>query len=425
MFSMNNWSVVFITLVFSAFFSGIEIAFVSSNRLKIEVDKSRGLFSAGLLSRLVQKPSKFIGALLLGNNIALVIYGIAMAEILEPWLLKTLPGALASEAWILLIQTIIATFLILITAEFIPKILFRIRPNRILNFFGLPVYLFYIILYPLVYVITGTSEFLLRRVFRLQQDFRKYSFSPIDLGEYVKDITNGENEESEIKQDMQIFQNAIDFRNVKLRECMIPRTEIFAVEENDSLDELKKIMSNTGHSKILVYRESIDNIIGYTHSFDLFKKPENIKSILKSIIIVPETMLANKVLSMMIKEQKSVAVVVDEFGGTSGMITMEDIMEEIFGEIEDEHDVEDLIEKQIDDKTYLLAGRLEIDYLNEKYELNIPETEEYETLAGFIIHHFESIPEEKEVIRIDEFLFQIIQAEGHKIDLVKLTLNKS
>lgn len=203
------------------------------------------------------------------------------------------------------------------------------------------------------------------------------------------------------------------------------RTEIFAVEENDSLDELKKIMSNTGHSKILVYRESIDNIIGYTHSFDLFKKPENIKSILKSIIIVPETMLANKVLSMMIKEQKSVAVVVDEFGGTSGMITMEDIMEEIFGEIEDEHDVEDLIEKQIDDKTYLLAGRLEIDYLNEKYELNIPETEEYETLAGFIIHHFESIPEEKEVIRIDEFLFQIIQAEGHKIDLVKLTLNKS
>ncbi len=421
---MNNWTIVFITLLLSAFFSGIEIAFVSSNRLKIEVDKSRGLFAASLLSILSQKPSKFIGTLLLGNNIALVIYGIAMANILEPWLIAVLPEFISGEVWVLFGQTIIATSLILITAEFIPKILFRIRPNKVLNIFSLPVYLFYLVLYPLVYIIIGFSEIILQKLFRVKFNFKKYSFSPIDLGEYVKEFTNAEHEESEIKQDMQIFQNAIDFRNVKLRECMIPRTEIFAVEENDSLEDLGKLFIQTGHSKILVYRGSIDNIIGYTHSFDMFKKPDNIDAIVKSIIIVPETMLANKVLSMMIKDQKSIAVVVDEFGGTSGMITMEDIIEEIFGEIEDEHDVEELVEKKIDDSTFMFAGRLEIDYLNEKYNLKIPETEEYETLAGFIIHHHESIPNERDAINIDHFSFRILQAEGNKIDLVKLLINK-
>ena len=420
---MDNWTIVLITLLLSAFFSGIEIAFVSSNRLKIEVDKSRGLFSATILSMLAQKPSKFIGTLLLGNNIALVIYGIAMANILEPWLINLLPSFMAGEAWVLFIQTIIATILILITAEFIPKILFRIRPNKVLNIFSLPIYLFYLLLYPLVYTIIGFSEMILQKFFRVKFNQKIYSFSPIDLGEYVKEFTNGEHEESDIKQDMQIFQNAIDFRNVKLRECMIPRTEIFAVEKNDSLTELSKLFIQTGHSKILVYRDNIDNIIGYTHSFDMFKKPGNIDAILKSIIIVPETMMANKVLSMMIDEQKSVAVVVDEFGGTSGMITMEDIIEEIFGEIEDEHDIEELVEKKIDNTTFMFAGRLEIDYLNEKYNLNILEAEEYETLAGFIIHHYESIPQEGDVINIDQFSFRILQAEGNKIDLVKLLIN--
>ena len=421
---MNNWTIVFITLLLSAFFSGIEIAFVSSNRLKIEVDKSRGLVSAKLLSILAQKPSKFIGTLLLGNNIALVIYGIAMASILESWLISTLPNILTSEASILFIQTIIATVIILISAEFIPKILFRIRPNKVLNVFSLPVYIFYLLLYPFVFLIIGFSEVILQKLFRVKFNFKKYTFSPIDLGEYVKEFTNNEHEESEIKQDMQIFQNAIDFRNVKLRECMIPRTEIFTVEENDSLDELRNLFIKTGHSKILVYHDSIDNIIGYAHSFDMFKKPDNIQSILKSISIVPETMLANKVLSMMIKDQKSVAVVVDEFGGTSGMITMEDIIEEIFGEIEDEHDVDELVEKKIDETTFMFAGRLEIDYLNEKYHLNVPEVEDYETLAGFILHHHESIPKEKDIINIDHFSFRILQAEGNKIDLVKLLINK-
>lgn len=421
---MDNWTIVFLMLLLSAFFSGIEIAFVSSNRLKIEVDKSRGLFSGKLLSALAHKPSKFIGTLLLGNNIALVVYGIAIASILEPWLIEVLPGALSKEVGVLFIQTVIATIIILITAEFIPKILFRIRPNKVLNIFSLPIYLFYLILYPLVYLIIGFSELILQNLFRVRFNFTKYSFSPIDLGEYVKEFTNGENEESEIQQDMQIFQNAIDFRSVRLRECMTPRTEILAVEENESLEELRKLFIQTGHSKILIYRESIDNIIGYVHSFDIFKKPDTIRAILKSIIIVPETMLANKVLSMMIKGQKSIAVVVDEFGGTSGMITMEDIIEEIFGEIEDEHDVEELIEKMIDEKTYILSGRLEIDYLNEKYKLDIPESELYETLAGFILHHHESIPEEKDIIDINHFSIRILQAKGPKVDLVKLLINK-
>jgi len=421
---MDSWTIVFFTLLLSAFFSGIEIAFISSNRLKIEVDKSRGLFSANLLSKLSQKPSKFIGTLLLGNNIALVIYGIAMANILEPWLIAILPSFIAGEAWVLFFQTIIATLLILITAEFIPKILFRIQPNKVLNFFSLPIYVFYLLLYPLVYTIIGFSEIVLQKFFRVNFAFKKYSFSPIDLGEYVKEFTNNELDESEIKQDMQIFQNAIDFRSVKLRECMIPRTEIIAVEEHKSLKGLQKLFIKTGHSKILIYRDSIDNIIGYAHSFDMFKKPDNIKAILKPIIIVPETMLANKVLSMMIKDQKNVAVVVDEFGGTSGMITMEDIIEEIFGEIEDEHDSEEMIEKKIDDHTYLFAGRLEIDYLNEKYNLSIPEMEEYETLAGYIIHHHESIPNELDLIKTDQFIIKIMQAEGNKIDLVKLLVNK-
>lgn len=421
---MDNWTVVFLTLLLSAFFSGVEIAFISSNRLKIEVDKSRGIFSANLLSKLAQKPSKFIGTLLLGNNIALVIYGLAMAKILKPWLIDVLPSFMRGEAWVLFIQTLIATVLILITAEFIPKILFRIRPNMVLSFFSLPLFLFYVILYPLVYTIIGFSEIILQKFFRLDFKFKKYSFSQIDLGEYVKEFTNGEHDESDIKQDMQIFQNAIDFRNVRLRECMIPRTEIVALDENVSLKILSELFVQTGHSKILIYRDSIDNIIGYTHSFDMFKKPDNINAILKSIIIVPETMLANKVLSMMIKDQKSVAVVVDEFGGTSGMITMEDIIEEIFGEIEDEHDADAMVDKKINDETYLLAGRLEIDYLNDKYNLDIPEMEEYETLAGYIIYHHENIPSELDLIKIEHFTFKIMKAGNNKIDLVKLLVNK-
>lgn len=420
---MNNWTIVIITLFLSGFFSGIEIAFISSNRLKIELDKSRGLYAGKIISTFIDNQSRFLGSLLLGNNVALVIYGIAMTKLLEPWLLKIVPEVLQQELIILIIQTIIATVIILFTAEFFPKIVFRIQPNAILRFFALPIKFFYIIFYPFVIIVIGISEFVLKKILRVKFDNQKYTFSSSDLSDYFKEFTNnGENENIEIKQDIQLFQNAIDFRSVKLRECMIPRTEIVAVEDNESIEEIKKLFIKTGHSKILIYSESIDNIIGYTHSYDLFHIPKNIQEVLRPVIIVPETMLANKVLSTMIKVHKSIAVVVDEFGGTSGMITMEDIMEEIFGEIEDEHDVEDMIEQQIGAKEYQFSGRIEIDYLNDKYNFGIPESEEYETLAGFILYYHESIPEVNEEIIIKEFSFKILQAVENKIDSVNLKL---
>lgn len=420
---MNNWTIVVITLLLSGFFSGIEIAFISSNRLKIELDKSRGLFAGKIIATFIDNQSRFLGALLLGNNIALVIYGIAMTNLLEPRLLSVLPEVLQGELIILIIQTFIATVVILFTAEFFPKIVFRIQPNSILRFFAIPIKLFYVIFYPFVIIFIGLSEFVLKKVLRVNFDTKKYTFSSSDLGDYFKEFTNNsENENVEIKQEIQLFQNAIDFRNVKLRECMIPRTEIVALEDNESIEETKKLFIKTGHSKILIYNESIDNIIGYTHSYDLFHLPKSISEVLRPIIIVPETMLANKVLSTMINKHKSVAVVVDEFGGTSGMITMEDIIEEIFGEIEDEYDVGDMVERRISAKEYQFSGRIEIDYINDKYELGIPESEEYETLAGFILYHHESIPEVNEEIRIKDFSFVILQAVENKIDSVNLKI---
>ena len=420
---MDIWLII-TTLLFSAFFSGMEIAFISSNKLKIEVDKSKGMFSARILSDFTKTPSKFIGALLLGNNIALVIYGIAMAKLLEPVIINILPLHLSTEFVILIIQTIISTLIILFIAEFIPKALFRIYPNKILNFFAIPVKLFYLIFYPVIYVFIGFSEFVLKKLFRIKFTYKKHNFSPIDLDEYVKEFIPADDSESELNQEIQMFQNAIDFRNVKLRECMIPRTEIISLNENESIDVLKQNFIDTGHSKILIYKESIDDIIGYTHSYDMFKNPSSIKSILKSVIIVPETMLANKVLSMMIQQHKSIAVVVDEFGGTSGMITMEDIIEEIFGEIEDEYDVEELIEKQIKNNEYIFSVRLEIDYLNEKYKLNLPESDDYETLAGLILHHHENIPENGEQIIIEHFIFNILLASQTRIEQIHLKIKE-
>lgn len=420
---MDIWLII-TTLLLSAFFSGMEIAFISSNKLKIEVDKSKGMFSARILSDFTKTPSKFIGALLLGNNIALVIYGIAMAKLLEPVIINILPLHLSTEFVILIIQTIISTLIILFIAEFIPKALFRIYPNKILNFFAIPVKLFYLIFYPVIYVFIGFSEFVLKKLFRIKFTYEKYNFSPIDLDEYVKEFIPADDSESELNQEIQMFQNAIDFRNVKLRECMIPRTEIIALNENESIEILKQNFIDTGHSKILIYKESIDDIIGYTHSYDMFKNPTSIKSILKSVIIVPETMLANKVLSMMIQQHKSIAVVVDEFGGTSGMITMEDIIEEIFGEIEDEYDVEELIEKQTKNNEYIFSARLEIDYLNEKYKLNLPESDDYETLAGLMLHHYENIPKNGEQIIIGHFIFNILLASQTRIEQIHLKIKE-
>ncbi len=416
---MHDWLIIIITLILSAFFSGMEIAFISANKLKTEVDKSKGVFSAKILSDFNKTPSRFIGAILLGNNIALVIYGAVMATVLN----RILPIDYLSDTAIMIMQTIIATLLILFLAEFLPKALFRIKPNAILSFFAVPVYVFYLVFYPFIFLFIGFAEFVLNLFFKVKFTHSNYVFSPVDLDNYFKEFFPGKGNENDIDQEIHMFQNAIDFRSVKLRECMIPRTEIIALEVNDSIELLKQKFIETGLSKILIYKDSIDNIIGYTHSYNIFNNPKTIQSILKSIIIVPETMLANNVLTMFIKQHKSIALVVDEFGGTSGMLTMEDIIEEIFGEITDEHDVEDLIENKINETDFLFSGRIEIDYINEKYQLNLPESDDYETLAGLIIHYYESIPLINEKIIVEHFFFTIEQASETRIETVRLRIS--
>jgi len=420
---MNNWLIVVISLVFSAFFSGMEIAFITSNKLKIELDKNKGLFAAKILSEFFRNPSRLLGALLLGNNIALVVYGIAMARILGPVIHTIFSDEYSSEFIILIFQTIISTLLILITGEFIPKALFRINSNRILNFLAIPVKIYYWIFYPFIHSIVWISEFILEKIFRLKLIHQDYPFSPVDLDNYIKEFSRDGKEITEARQEIQMLQNAIDFRKVKLRECMVPRTDITAIEQNDSIENLTKCFIDSGHSKVLIFKESVDNIIGFVHSSDIFKKPADILSVTHTIPIIPETMLANNVLSMFINQAKSIAVVVDEFGGTSGIVTIEDIIEEIFGEIEDEFDVEEMIEKQINANEFILSARLEIDYLNKKYQFNLPEPDDYETLGGLIISVHESIPVVNEVIKINTYRFAIIQASESRIDLVHLTVD--
>jgi putative hemolysin len=419
---MSDFTIIVSVLLLSAFFSGMEIAFISANRLKIEVDKSNGNIAAAILSKFIRIPSKFIGAMLLGNNIALVIYGIFMAKVLAAPLSNVLPPIMNSEIVLLLTQTIIATILVLLVAEFIPKVLFRLNSNKVLYVFALPVSLFYFLFYPVIHLFIGFSEFVLKRFVKIKFSRENLVFSVIDLDHYLKEFSRDYDSTKEVKQEIQMFQNAIDFRRVKLRECMVPRTEIKALEENDSVNRLRDLFISSGHSKIPIYRGSIDNIIGYTHSADMFKNPSSIKAIMRSIIVVPEAMLANTVLSTFIQENKSIAVVVDEFGGTSGILTMEDLIEEIFGEIDDEFDVEELTEEVISEIEFVFSARLEIDYLNESYHLNIPESEEYETLAGFIIFHHQSIPELNEKIAIQNMVFTILKATENRIETIKLIL---
>ncbi len=414
-----------ITLILSAFFSGMEIAFVSSNKLKIEVDKNKDLLQAKVLSLFVRKQSHFIGALLLGNNIALVIYGIYSARLLYNPIVGLLPEGPGSQALLLILQTIISTLVILIFAEFLPKVLFRINPNKVLSFFAIPMYMTYVLIYPLVLMFIGLSELILRVVFRVRVSRPDYSFSAIDLDYYLQESAVIQPDEREDYQEIQMFQNVRDLNNIKLRECMVPRNEILAINSTENIETLRSFFIETGHSKIPVFLDSTDNIIGYTHLYDLFRKPANISEIIKPVMIVPETMPANKLLNLFIAERKSVAVVVDEFGGTAGMLTIEDVIEEIFGEIEDEFDVEELIEQQLEKGEFLFSGRLEIDYLNQKYDLKLKESDDYETLAGYIIHHYESIPSVQDKILIDGFHFTIVQATDTRIEQVLLRLNPS
>ena len=409
-----------IALLFSAFFSGMEIAFVTANKLRIEVDKNKDLLPARLLSGFLRKPGRFIAALLLGNNIALVVYGIYISVLLREPLLSILPEGSGEGALLLLSQTIISTLIILFIAEFIPKVLFRINPNKILNIFALPLFLFYILFYPVIFLFIGISEFLLRYVFKARITRPEYSFGVIDLDHYLNESATTEIEDSDDYQEIQMFQNARDLGNIKLRECMIPRNEIVALSKSESIETLTSLFVESGHSKILIYQDSIDNIIGYSHSYDLFKKPGNILQITKPVMIVPETMPASKLLNMFMTERKSVALVVDEFGGTAGMLTIEDIIEEIFGEIDDEYDVEDFSETRISDNEFLFSARLEIDYLNQKYKFDLPVSDDYETLAGLILSHHEEIPAVNDEIRVNNFLFVITRATDNRIEEVML-----
>ncbi len=412
-----NLIYVLVAILFSAFFSGMEIAFISANRLKIELEKKQGDFSAKILSKFIQKPASFIGAMLIGNNIALVVYSMAMAMLLEPFILTFT----ASEGLVLLIQTIISTIIVLFFAEFLPKALLRINPNFALKFAAIPLKVIYLALYPLTFITTMLSNAILK-LFNVDTSQSNLAFSKIDLEHFVLDIQERQEKGEDIDHEIQIFKNALDFTDVKARECMIHRTEIVAMDIEDSIDELKEKFIETELSKILIYRDTIDNIIGYVHSLELFKRPESIKSILLPISIVPESMPASEILKQFISQRRSMAVVVDEFGGTSGVITTEDIIEEIFGEIDDEHDVEELIEQQVDESTFLFSAKTEIDYINDKYKLNLPESEEYETLGGLIFYKHESIPEKDDVITIDNYRFKIEEVSNNKIELVRVQI---
>ncbi len=415
---MIYFIIILISLLLSAFFSGMEIAFVSANKLKIELDKKQKTNSSRLITFFTSNPSSYIATMLIGNNIALVIYGIVMAIVLEPFIaLFTSSGAV-----ILIIQTIISTLIILITAEFLPKTIFRINSNFALKFFAIPVFFFYVIFYPLTLLSVSLSNNFLKTLFNIniKKSNPKTAFGKADLDDLVH---SSEKENQEIDNELKIFQKALDFSNIKLRECIVPRTEITAIEINEEIEILKHKFIETGFSKILIFKESIDNIIGYANSSELFKNPQSIKAMMHNIMIVPETMPANKLLSDFINENKSLAVVVDEFGGTSGMVTIEDIIEEITGEIEDEHDTSELTERKVNENEYLFSGRLEIDYVNDKYNLNIPTSEEYETIAGFILAYHENIPKLNETIIIGELgSVKILEVSKTRIELICLKL---
>lgn len=409
---------VVLCILLSAFFSGMEIAFVSASRFKMEVDRRGGSMAARVIGKFNDNPSRFISTMLVGNNLALVLYGILIAALLEP-VIEAVIGP--NDMGILVIQTIISTVIILVTAEFLPKALFRLDPNRMLSFFALPAQVFYTLLSPVVWFIHLISEKMIGSLLRIKTMEEEKAFGHRDLDHFVNEFSSDqitEEEDTEVK----IFKNAMGFSEVKVRECMIPRTEIVAVDLDTDIEELLKLFIETGLSKILVYRENIDDLIGYVHSFEMFQKPKNLRSVIRPMSTVPETMRAKDLLTQFAQQQRSVAVILDEFGGTAGMVTVEDIVEEIFGEIEDEHDKDDIIEIQVSDNEFRFSSRIEIDLLNDKYGFNIPVSDEYETLAGFIISEHQSIPNEGEVIVIGDFSFTIVVMETTRIEEVKMKL---
>ena len=425
-----DYSIIMILsmLVLSAFFSGMEIAYVSSNKVHIAIEKQQDGFLSKILQKITNRPSKFIATMLIGNNIALVIYGLFMGDLLMSYIgpylgIDSQNTSSSSDSIMFLalfIQTIISTFVILITAEFLPKVFFQIYANNLVKFFALPVYFFYILFSVVSEFIIWITDKILKLIFKTDGDEVQLSFSKVELGNYISEQMETVKREDEVDSEIQIFQNALDFSEVKSREVLIPRTEVVAVTIDRSPQELSELFIKTGLSKILVYNENIDNILGYVHSFELFKKPTTIKSILIPVVFVPETMLIKEVLNILTKKSKSIAVVIDEYGGTSGILTVEDIIEELFGEIEDEHDKLVLIEKVVNNGIYVFSARLDVDYLNETYKLNLPENENYETLGGMIVSFTEGIPKKDEVIVFQDYTFNILEVSNTKLELVEV-----
>ena len=411
---------ILVSLAFSALFSGMEISYVSANKLRFELDKKDKSLTSKILDVFFHNPNQFISTMLVGNNIALVVYGLQMAILLEPWIAQFVD----QEALIVLIQSIISTILILFTGEFIPKTIFKIDPNFFLRLFALPLYLIYILLYP-ISKFSSLLSFLILRIAGVKnlKDSGVYTLGKVDLDYFIQQSIEDAPQDSEMDTEVKIFQNALEFSNVKVRDCIVPRTEIVACDKEVSTDELRSRFIETGLSKILIYDENIDNIIGYIHSSELFKHPDNWLEQLCKVSIVPETMAANKLMRVLMQEKKSLAVVVDEFGGTSGIVTLEDLVEEIFGEIEDEHDMKREVARKVSENEYLLSGRMEIDTLNEMFGLDLPESDDYVTIAGLILHYYQKFPKLNESIEYGKYTFKIVKATATKIELVRMKVS--
>lgn len=419
--------IIIVTLILSAFFSGMEIAYVSSNKIHIELEKKQEDFLGRILTKLTAKPSKYIATMLIGNNIALVIYGLKMGDVLIRWFQSMLPSNSAVLNYLfsdlqLLTQTIISTFVILLTAEFLPKVFFQIYANTLMKVLALPTYIFYVVFSWISDFVLWISDAVLKYVFKAKGKDVVLAMTKVELGNYISEQMESVEDHEEVDSEIQIFQNALEFSDVKAREVMVPRTEISAVDISESIDNLSQLFIETGRTKIIVYKDNIDDILGYVHAFELFKKPKDIKSIIIPVSFVPETILIKDVLNILTKKRQSIAVVIDEYGGTSGLMSVEDIVEELFGEIEDEHDTLEMTEEQIDENTYRFSARLEVDYINEAYKLDLPESETYETLGGLIVNETEGIPEKNEDILVENFKFTIEEVSSTKIDIVRLKI---
>lgn len=420
---MNSWLTIAIMLLLMAFFSGMEIAFLASNKLRVELDRKNSGIAGSLVSWLARRIELVIATSLVGANVCLVIFGFKAAEILQPFLSKFIRG----DGWILLIQTLVATFMVLLTAEFLPKTIFRLRSNQMLRFFSVPFAAIYILLLPVTWFTVHLSDFLLRKVLKSpgSKQIRQMVFSKVDLNNLVVENMNEGRTEEGTEEEIKLFHNALEFSSVRIRDCMIPRPEIAAISSEATLDQLREEFISTGYSRLPVYEKDIDRITGYIHHSSIFHKPSDLASIIRKISMVPESMHASRLLTNLLRDHENIAVVIDEFGGTSGIVTVEDILEEIFGEIEDEHDDINLTEKNTADGEFLFSGRLEIDYLNDTYGLNLPASDEYETLAGLILFHHPSFPKVNETIRIPGFAFRITGSTRKKISIVALTVAES